>query len=98
MTSASPRTHRINPHQGGAAGRLHRTYFDALQQAESLDGQLRNDNKQAIKFKVIASVPSFEIWLLLHYERWSGDTRNWQAVCTVMLNPDKGPAQQQKVA
>jgi putative transposase len=33
-----------------------------------------------------------------HPERWSGKTRNWQAVGTVTLNPDKGPEQQQKVA
>ena len=46
----------------------HRTYFDALQFAESLDGRLRNDNGQAVSFKAIASVPSFELWLLLHYE------------------------------
>jgi RloB-like protein len=46
----------------------HRTYFDALKLAESLDGKLRNDNKQPVQFKAIASVPSFELWLLLHYE------------------------------
>ncbi len=46
----------------------HRTYFDALKLAESLDGRLRNDNKQPVSFKAIASVPSFELWLLLHYE------------------------------
>lgn len=46
----------------------HRTYFDALKLAESLDGNLRNDNKQSVIFKAIASVPSFELWLLLHYE------------------------------
>lgn len=46
----------------------HRTYFDALQFAESLDGTLRNDNKQPVRFRAIASVPSFELWLLLHYE------------------------------
>ena len=46
----------------------HRTYFDALKLAESLNGKLRNDNKQQVKFKAIASVPSFELWLLLHYE------------------------------
>ncbi len=45
-----------------------RTYFDALKLAESLDGKLRNDNKQAVSFQAIASVPSFELWLLLHYE------------------------------
>ena len=46
----------------------HRTYFDALKLAESIDGKLRNDNKQPVKFKAVASVPSFELWLLLHYE------------------------------
>lgn len=46
----------------------HGTYFDALKLAESLDGKLRNDNKQPIVFKAVVSVPSFELWLLLHYE------------------------------
>lgn len=46
----------------------HVSYFDALKLAESLDGKLRNDNKQPVIFKAIASVPSFELWLLLHYE------------------------------
>ncbi|MBI3188885.1 MAG: RloB domain-containing protein [Gammaproteobacteria bacterium] len=46
----------------------HRGYFNALKKAESYDGKLRNDFKQAVTFKAIASVPSFELWLLLHYE------------------------------
>jgi hypothetical protein len=46
----------------------HTSYFDALNLAASLDGKLRNDNKQTVIFKAIASVPSFELWLLLHYE------------------------------
>lgn len=46
----------------------HDSYFDALQLAESLDGKLRNDAKQTVTFKAIASVPSFELWLLLHFE------------------------------
>ena len=46
----------------------HRTYFDAVKLTESLDGKLRNDAKQAVIFKAIASVPSFELWLLLHFE------------------------------
>jgi len=46
----------------------HRTYFDALGKAQSLDGRLRNDNRKPIIFKAIASIPSFELWLLLHYE------------------------------
>ena len=46
----------------------HKSYFDALMLAESLDGKLRNDAKQPVEFKAIASVPCFELWLLLHYE------------------------------
>lgn len=46
----------------------HLTYFDALKFAESLDGKLRNDAKQLVSFMAISSVPSFELWLLLHYE------------------------------
>lgn len=46
----------------------HASYIDALKLAESLDGKLRNDIKQPVSFKAVASVPSFELWLLLHYE------------------------------
>lgn len=46
----------------------HLTYFDALAYAASLDGRLRNDLNKLVKFKAIASVPCFELWLLLHFE------------------------------
>ena len=46
----------------------HDSYFNALNLAQSLDGKLRNDDKQPVSFKAIASIPSFELWLLLHYE------------------------------
>ena len=46
----------------------HDSYFDALRLAESLDGKLRNDSKQPIIFQAVASIPSFELWLLLHFE------------------------------
>lgn len=46
----------------------HDSYFDALRLAESLDGKLRNDVRQPVVFQAIASVPSFELWLLLHYD------------------------------
>lgn len=36
--------------------------------AASLDGKLRNDARQPVAFKAIASVPCFELWLLMHYE------------------------------
>lgn len=46
----------------------HDSYFDALNLAKSLDRKLRNDDRQPVSFKAIASIPSFELWLLLHYE------------------------------
>lgn len=46
----------------------HASYFDALTMAEAINGKLKNDNKQAVRFQAIASVPSFELWLLLHFE------------------------------
>lgn len=46
----------------------HDSYFNALSLAQSLDGKLRNDDRRPVSFKATASVPSFELWLLLHYE------------------------------
>lgn len=46
----------------------HVSYREALNMAAILDGKLRNDNKQPVSFQAIVSVPSFELWLLLHYE------------------------------
>lgn len=46
----------------------HDSYRNALDLAKSLDGKLRNDDRQPVSFKAIASIPSFELWLLLHYE------------------------------
>lgn len=46
----------------------HHSYFNALGLAKSLDGKLRNEDRQPVTFKAIASVPNFELWLLLHYE------------------------------
>ncbi len=46
----------------------HLSYFNALSLAQSLGGKLRNDENQKISFKSIASIPCFELWLLLHFE------------------------------
>ncbi|MDI1243861.1 MAG: RloB family protein [Rhodoferax sp.] len=46
----------------------HDSYHEALTLAASLNGKLRNDAKQPVSFHAIASVPSFELWLLLHFE------------------------------
>jgi hypothetical protein len=46
----------------------HSTYFNALDQAQSLDKRMRNDLNQIVEFRAIASITSFELWLLLHFE------------------------------
>lgn len=46
----------------------HATYNNALSKAAALDGKLRNDNNRPVHFAAVASVPCFELWLLLHYE------------------------------
>lgn len=45
----------------------HATYHAALGKAAALDGKLHNDQRQRVKFQAIASVPCFELWLLLHF-------------------------------
>lgn len=46
----------------------HRTYHNALSKIKSLNSKFKNDNQQKVTFKAIASVPCFELWLLLHFE------------------------------
>lgn len=46
----------------------HQNYVPALQLAAALNRTLRNDLRQLVPFAAIASVPCFEIWLLLHFE------------------------------
>ncbi len=46
----------------------HATYFQALTRTKALDGRLKNDLGESVSFKAIASVPCFELWLLLHFK------------------------------
>ena len=46
----------------------HASYTAALDFAAQLHNQLKNDEGQLIKFEAVASVPCFELWLMLHYE------------------------------
>jgi hypothetical protein len=46
----------------------HRTYFDALGKITSLENRYKNDIRQIVTFESIVSIPSFELWLLLHFE------------------------------
>lgn len=46
----------------------HNTYHQALDKARALNGRLRNDEHMCVGFEAIASVPCFELWLLLHFQ------------------------------
>ncbi|MCZ7560471.1 MAG: RloB family protein [Burkholderiaceae bacterium] len=46
----------------------HPTYSRALDKAAALDRKIRNDERRPVPFTAIASVPCFELWLLLHFE------------------------------
>lgn len=46
----------------------HRTYHTALAQAAAQNRKLKNDNGMPTPLDVVATVPCFELWLLLHFE------------------------------
>jgi hypothetical protein len=46
----------------------HKSYHAALAQAAAKNGKLRNDKGVAVPVEAVASVPCFELWLLLHFE------------------------------
>lgn len=46
----------------------HESYHQALAKAAALDHALANDEKRRIPFEAVASVPCFELWLLLHFQ------------------------------
>jgi RloB-like protein len=46
----------------------HHTYAAALAKANALHLRLKNDEQRKVPFEAIASVPCFELWLLLHFE------------------------------
>lgn len=46
----------------------HRTYFDAISMAEARDKKFKNDEGKSVDFCAIASVPCFELWLLIHFQ------------------------------
>lgn len=46
----------------------HAGFDEALRKVAALDGKLKNDNKQGVRFQAVVSVPCFELWLLIHYE------------------------------
>jgi hypothetical protein len=45
----------------------HQTYANAIAMSEARDGRHKNDQKNKVGFEAVVSVPSFELWLLLHF-------------------------------
>jgi hypothetical protein len=73
----------------------HDSYHNALAKAKSLDGKLRNEDKQRVKFEAVASVPCFELWLLLHFEDVLAPlhrTEVYQRLRQYLTQYDKGQA------
>lgn len=46
----------------------HQGYANGIAKATATNGKLRNYEKRAVSFEAVVSVPSFELWLLLHFE------------------------------
>lgn len=46
----------------------HKSYHATLAQAGTQSGKLRNDEGATVPVEAVASVPCFELWLLLHFE------------------------------
>ena len=73
----------------------HDSYHNALTKVAALDGKLHNDLKQPVNFKAIASVPCFELWLLLHFEDALAPLHRaevYQRLRQYLPNYDKGQA------
>ncbi|MER2541265.1 MAG: RloB family protein [Azonexus sp.] len=75
----------------------HLSYHNALSRAAARDKKLHNDLNQAVRFEAIASVPCFELWLLLHFEEVLAPlhrTEVYQRLRNFLPNYDKGLAGQ----
>jgi len=46
----------------------HEYFNEAIDLCKSFDRRFRNDEKQAVRFFPVPSIPCFELWLLLHFE------------------------------
>ncbi len=73
----------------------HPSYHNALARMAALNGKLLNDAEQPVVFQAVASVPCFELWLLLHFEEVLAPlhrTEVYQRLRQYLPNYDKGQA------
>ena len=45
----------------------HLGYANAIAKAAAKDKKMKNDERRPVSFEAVVSVPSFELWLLLHF-------------------------------
>jgi RloB-like protein len=71
----------------------HHNYALALETSQALHQKMRNDEKRFVSFQPIASVPCFELWLLLHFEDVLAPIHRQEVVqrlCRYLPNYEKG--------
>jgi len=64
----------------------HARYFEALDFVESKNKKIKNDQKLLVEFYAIASIPSFELWLLLHFENYTSVVDRAQVLARLKAN------------
>ena len=73
----------------------HLNYHNALKKAAARDKKLFSDLGEAVRFEAVASVPCFELWLLLHFEDVLAPLRRtevYQRLRQFLPDYDKGQA------
>ncbi len=64
----------------------HARYFEALDFVESKNKKIKNDQKLLVEFYAIASIPCFELWLLLHFENYTSVVDRTQVLARLKAN------------
>jgi hypothetical protein len=64
----------------------HHGYHAALAQVQGLSGKLKNDEGLAVRVDAVASVPCFELWLLLHFEDVAAPLSASEALARLLLH------------
>ncbi|MEI8384698.1 MAG: RloB family protein [Nitrosomonadaceae bacterium] len=69
----------------------HPGFHNALQSVAAIDQKYKNDLKQPIRFAAIPSIPSFELWLLLHFDCITREIHRDEVV-SLLRQPNRLPS------
>jgi len=69
----------------------HPGFHNALQSVAAIDQKYKNDLKQPIRFTAIPSIPSFELWLLLHFDCITREIHRDEVV-SLLRQPNRLPS------